>query len=167
MLWCDLTMTEATGRHVELYLRDETMGLAGRRQAEVREQVVELAETPAVDTAEIIEWPRKVAIEGPGPRDERAFTAFNAFSQWARDHDARLYPAFGTRACYAWDTGRRFTALVLPVMALAVYGHGELQAVYPHNDGETYYTVFDGLDALETGEHIPTTDDEPEAILAE
>ena len=160
-------MTETTGRHLELYLRDETRGLAGERQAEVRARVATLAATPLVETVETFEWPRTIAIDGPGPTDDRAQTAFNAFCQWARDHDARLFPAFGTRGCYARDTGKRYTALVLPVMALAVYENDALVAVYPHADGEQTATVFDGLHELETGDPAETTDDEVPVLHAD
>ncbi|MFB6179504.1 MAG: HTH domain-containing protein [Halorientalis sp.] len=146
-------------RRLELYLRDETRGLAGPQQDALIETAEALALTPAIDTVEIYEWPRKLAVEGHGPTDDRTLDVFNQFSQWARDHGVQLHPAFSTRTCYDWETGNRYTALVLPVMALAVFEDDELVAVYPHTDGETRQTVFDGLDALDTPAE-PAPDDE-------
>ena len=155
-------MSQTPHRHVELYLRDDTRGLAGRRQDAVREQVREVAETPAVERVAVYEWPRTIAVDGPGPTDERAHSVFNRFSQWARDHDARLHPAFTTRTCTTPDTGDRYTALVLPVMALAVYEDDTLAAVYPHATDAAQRTVFDGLDALASRGPLPVpTDDSP------
>ncbi|MFD1588680.1 HTH domain-containing protein [Halorientalis brevis] len=153
-------MTETTGRRLELYLRDETRGRSGEQQTAVRGRVVDLAATPLVNAVETYDWPRKIAIDGTGPTDDRAREAFNAFSRWARERDARIYPAFGTRDCFDRDTGEQYTALVLPVMALAVYENDVLEAVYPHRDGERVVTVFDGLADIETdGRSTPDDED--------
>jgi len=157
-------MTETTDRRLELYLRDETRGRSGEQQIAVRRRVADLAATPLVGSVETYDWPRTIAIDGPGPTDDRAREAFNAFSQWARDRDAGLSPAFGTRDCFDRDTGEQYTALVLPVMALAVYENDVLEAVYPHKDDDGVVSVFDGLTEIEAAGR-PTPDDEDRRLV--
>lgn len=142
-----MTTTSRPSRRVELYVRDETRGLADRRQQVLRRETDALETSGVVETVDEFAWPRTLRL---ADRTQHRATrdAFNAFSAWARDADVTLTPAFGTRMRYARDTGQREMEVVLPVMCLAVYEDGELEAVYPHTDGDQCLTVFDGLDRL-------------------
>jgi len=134
---------------LDLYLRTETRGLADRRQQAFREEAKTLETTGVVDTVDVFEVPRKLPVADPDhPADARDI--YNRLTKWARDEDVTLTPAFGTRTCYSRTDGNRDTNVVFPVMTLAVYEDDDLVAVYPHTDGDQYYTVFDGLDAVRT-----------------
>lgn len=147
-------MTGTTDRRLELYCRDETMGRAARRQTAVVEEARALERADVVDELTVHEVERKPAVGAEGPRDDRALAAFEEFRAWADEQDTRLHPAFDIRECYSWQDGRRYTALVVPVVALAVYHGGDLQAVYPHGR-DPHESVFDGLRAVERG-GLPT-----------
>lgn len=125
------------------------MGRADRRQDAIVTEARELASAGLVDDIDLIEVSRTPAVSSDGPQDRRAVAAFETFSNWADDHDTRIHPAFGTRVCYSWETGRQYTALVVPVVALAVYDDDELVAVYPHGT-DPHESVFDGLRAVAT-----------------
>jgi hypothetical protein len=130
------------------------MGRADRRQSAVVEEARALARADVVDEVDVYEVERTPAVGAEGPRDERAMAAFEEFRAWAEDRDTRLHPAFGTRECYSWEDGHRYTALVVPVVTLAVYNGDDLQAVYPHGR-DPHESVFDGLRAVERG-GLPT-----------
>jgi hypothetical protein len=147
-------MTGTTGRRLELYCRAETMGRAERRQSVIVEEARALAQADVVDEVVVYEVERTPAVGPEGPQDVRAMAAFEEFRTWADEHDTRLHPAFDTRECYSWEDGRRYTALVVPVVALAVYDAEELRGVYPHGR-DPHMSVFDGLQAVERG-GLPT-----------
>jgi hypothetical protein len=144
----------ATAPRLELYCRGDTMGRAGRRQEAIVDEARALDRAGLVEAVDVIEVSRTPAVGADGPQDRRALDAFEQFRSWADDHDTRLHPAFGTRERYSWETGRRYTALVVPVVALAVYRGDHLQAVYPHG-ADPHESVFDGLQTVERG-GLPT-----------
>ncbi|WP_246982447.1 HTH domain-containing protein [Halorientalis marina] len=156
-------MTATSTRRLELYCRAETMGLAGRRQDAIETRARELAATDAVDELDVIATERKPSLGAHGPQDPRAIAAFGRFREWADETGVRLHPAFDTRECYSWETGRPYTALVVPVVALAVYEDDALVAVYPHGT-DPHRSVFDGLCAIETG-GLPAPTDEDRALV--
>lgn len=147
-------MTHSAGPELTLYLREGTAGPARARQDAARERARRLVETDVAADLAVETWETKVAVEGTEPENEPVLSAFNAFSDWARTAAVRLYPAFQTRECYSWTDGSRYTALVLPVMCLAVRSGDTIEAVYPHIDEETY-SVFDGLAILAANRHEP------------
>jgi len=144
----------ATAPRLELYCRDDTMGRAGRRQEAIVEEARALERADVVESVRVIDVARTPAVGADGPQDPRALEAFERFRAWADAHDTRLHPAFGTRECYSWETGDRYTALVVPVVALAVYRGDHLQPVYPHGT-DPHESVFDGLRTVERG-GLPT-----------
>ena len=156
-------MTATNTRRLELYHRAETMGLAGRRLDAIESRARELAATDAVDELAVTEVERTPSLGPQGPRDRRALAAFEQFREWADENGVRLHPAFDTRECYSWETGRRYTALVVPVVALAVYEDDDLVAVYPHGI-DPHRSVFDGLREVET-DALPVPADDDRALV--
>ncbi|MFB6141236.1 MAG: HTH domain-containing protein [Halosimplex sp.] len=99
------------------------------------------------------------------PADADARDRYVTCSEWARERGLSLRPAFGTRECYAMDTGERGEWVVFPALTLAVYEGGDLAAVYPHADGERYRSVGDGLDALAGADGDDTVGDRAPAPI--
>jgi uncharacterized protein YcaQ len=150
-------MTHSAGPELTLYLREGTAGPSRARQDAARQRARNLVDAGVAADLTVETWEPKVAVEGTEPRNEPVLSAFNAFSDWARTRDVRLYPVFQTRECYSWEDGSRYTALVMPVMCLTISTGETLDAVYPHVDEETY-NVFDGLAILAASRHEPPSD---------
>jgi hypothetical protein len=150
-------MTHSAEPELTLYLREGTAGPARARQDAARERARQLVDNGVAADLDVETWETKVAADRTARENEQALDAFNDFSDWARRQDVRLYPAFQTRECYSWEDGDRYTALVLPVMCLAITEGETLDAVYPHIDEETY-SVFDGLAILAASRHEPAVD---------
>nr|WP_066384709.1 HTH domain-containing protein [Halalkalicoccus paucihalophilus] len=75
------------------------------------------------------------------------------FEQWATQQGYTLRPAFDWRSTDSAGDGKsQRREIVTPLITLAVYTEGEddLQAVYPHVDGEDVRTIHDGVEMLES-----------------
>lgn len=72
------------------------------------------------------------------------------FEAWAANNDYSLEPGFRRRELTSLLDETPCEVIEVPILCLAVYSGGKLEAVYPHSASETVYTVDDGLDALET-----------------
>ncbi|WP_123534102.1 HTH domain-containing protein [Halosimplex salinum] len=154
-----MTPTERTGeRRVELYVRETLPAPASRQRARLGARLQEFERAGRIDGFDVVDCPKRIRCESPvhvAARDR-----YLAFSEWARDSGVCLRPFFGTRECYAMDTGERGDWLVFPALCLAVYEDGDLAAVYPHADGEEYRSVADGLRTLagEASESVGDSD---------
>ncbi|PSQ45748.1 hypothetical protein BRD17_00860, partial [Halobacteriales archaeon SW_7_68_16] len=134
---------------------------ASGRRDRLRERLCDLAAGSTVEEFDVSTWPKRVPRDGscdPAVRDR-----YLEFAAWARDNGVRLSPFFGTRECYSMETGERGEWVVLPALCLAVYEDGDLSAVYPHADGDTYHSVLSGLRHLETAATEATESPAPSA----
>jgi hypothetical protein len=95
-------------------------------------------------------WDKRIPSDGSGDPETR--DAYLAYGAWADEAGVSLSPFFETRECYSWETGERGTWVVLPALCLSVYEDDELVAVYPHRDGDTYESVWAGIESLETAD---------------
>lgn len=139
--------TERTGkRRAAVYVRESLPEPAARQRDSLRTRLRELEAEGAVDAFDVFDCPKRIRRESPTDTDAR--DRFVEFAQWARDSGVSLRPSFGTRECYAMDTGEKSEWIVFPAVSLAVYEDGDLAAVYPHADGGDYRSVADGLTAL-------------------
>jgi hypothetical protein len=134
----------STGTRVELFARASLPEVAARRRDEVAGRLERLAGEGHVDDVTIHTWTKKVPLSGEsdGP------TRYDRFSAWAETTGVSLEPFFDTRRCYSAETGERGTWLVRPVLCLAVYRDGDLDAVYPHSTDEGSRSVLDCLNAI-------------------
>ena len=80
------------------------------------------------------------------PGDARDTVA--EFIQGADAQGYTLQPAFEWRSTPSADA--REQQIVTPLMTLALYSGERLQAVYPHVDGDTASTIYDGVETLES-----------------
>lgn len=87
--------------------------------------------------------------EGYDPEDTRETVA--EFKQWADEHDCTLRPAFEWHSTKSEAEGENQSGrLVTPLITLAVYTKENLQAVYPHVEGNEVHTIHDGVEALKS-----------------
>lgn len=145
----EASLPESRAR-LELYVRSSAPSVARERQTATVERLRALDTGERIESVAVRTWQKRIPIgERARPAGETHRT-YTAFEDWARAHGAELRPFFDTRECHSPITGESHTALVLPVMCLAVYEGDRLRSVFPHaSDGRTY-AVGDALDALET-----------------
>lgn len=139
-----MTPAERTrGTVVELYGRDDLPAPARGRRDRVAAHLAELESAGTIAGFDVRWWPKRLPRDGTGTREVR--DRYLAFADWAEDRGVSLAPFFGTRKCYSTATGERGEWVVLPALCLAVYGDGDLTAVYPHANGDAYRSVLSGL----------------------
>lgn len=152
-----ITESENKPYTVKLFVRaDPELGCETRKQA-VIEQLETLDAEGHIRTYEVNIWTKEIRTAGPledTPYYERVFGHFDAFQQWADDHEARLNAAFKIQSVDCEITGETYTVLSLPSLCLAVYEDGELCAVYPHSTDGQCRTISTCLDQLESVDHI-------------
>jgi len=143
-----MTPTERTrGTHVELFGRDSLPKPASGRRERIEGRLADLSSAGVIAAFDGDTWPKRVPCDGSAEASIR--DRYLAFTAWAERNGVRLTPFFGTRECYCMETGERGEWLVLPALCLAVYEDGDLTAVFPHADGDTYRSVASGLRFLE------------------
>ena len=143
------TSVPGSEARLELFVRSSAPTAARERQSATVERLHALDAENRIEEVVVHSWEKRVPTEGRGVEDTREVYA--AFSAWAREHDVDLCPFFDTRECHSSITGESHTALVLPVMCLAVYDDDRLRSVFPHATEERSVAVGDALDVLEDG----------------
>jgi hypothetical protein len=142
-----MTPTERTGgRCATLYSRETLPAPAARQRERLSRRLNDLETTDDLSSFSVEAWEKRIRCTGP--EDEAARDRYLRFAAWAREYGVRLRPFFGTRECYSMETGEKDDWIVFPAICLAVYEDGDLAAVFPHADGDTYRSVSDGLDEL-------------------
>jgi hypothetical protein len=143
-----MTPPERTrGTRVELLARAELPTPAAGQRDHLVDRLADLASDGVLAEFDVSAWPKRMRRDGTADATTR--DRYLAFSAWARDRSVRLTPFFGTRECYSMETGERGEWVVLPVLCLAIHEDGDLAAVYPHADGDTYRSVLSGVKSLE------------------
>jgi hypothetical protein len=133
------------GTWIELFARSSLPEVAARRRDEVAGRLQRLADDGHVDDVTIHSWEKKVPLADASESDDR----YDRFTAWAEETGVSLAPFFDVRSCYSMETGERGEWLVRPVLCLAVYREGDLDAVYPHSTGDGSRSVLDCLRAIE------------------
>ena len=144
-----------SGARLELFARSSAPAAARERQSAAAERLRALDD---YEDVVIRSWEKRVSIDGR--ENDGTHEVYEAFAEWAREHGVDLCPFFDTRECHSSFTGDSYTALVLPVMCLAVYDGDRLSAVFPHAGDEGPVAIGDALDALEA-------DDRSKPVLAD
>lgn len=143
---------------VELYFRGDTYGGFGPRQmvdwAKRLAASGEFDEPPVTRT-----WPR-VQTRG-GDRRSAAMDTYEVFRKWAGRNGLSLEPGFQRRARSFVGVDDVEEVVVFPAIALALYGAGDLVAVFPCTDDDRTYTVERALAAFEHDDQSWLTQFEP------
>ena len=151
-------MTSPTDIHLELHVRTHPPEPIAARLDALRSELECLAD--ARDwTLGVTHWPSKIELNGGASTDSAATFVHAAFDAWATEAGVSLAPAFERRNCYSWTNGDPCEALIFPVACLAVARDGDLEAVYPHRDGDEVYTIPDAVERLRA-DGIVTVDHE-------
>jgi hypothetical protein len=133
---------------LELFVRSSVPAAARDSQSTVRERLRALEAAETIEAATVRTWEKRIPVD-VGAAERETNNTYAKFDEWARGRGVSLAPFFDTRECHSSITGESHTALVLPVMSLAVYEGDRLSAVFPHADEDRAYTVGEALDALE------------------
>jgi hypothetical protein len=136
------------GTRARLHVRETLPDPVRGRRERVTDRLSALVADGALAEYDVVSWDKRIPADGSG--DPETQDAYLAFSEWAKAEEVSLSPFFETRECYSWQTGERGTWVVLPALCLSVYEDDELVAVYPHRDGDTYESVWSGIESLET-----------------
>lgn len=142
-----MTRGEDIDTRATLFVRASAPGAARDRQEACVERLRHLESAGRLSLS-VETWAEEVPMDGPVGRARERYTEF---TQWASDRGAVLAPFFEVRSRTSLVDEERREVLSLPVLCLAVHEDGNLQAVYPHADGEDVYSVPDGIEALEAG----------------
>jgi hypothetical protein len=140
---------------VHAVVRVRTLGPNGLNppQIEVIDRLQTLADGGPIDELDIDVWGTSMGTthDNRDPAGTRERVA--EFEQWATEQGYTLRPAFDWRSDESADNGKsQRREIVTPLITLAVYTESgnDLQAMYPHVDGEDVRTIHDGVEALES-----------------
>lgn len=139
-------LVRGTGLELVVYLRESASSAATERQQAVLDRLDALADAGTVEDVTVRRWPKRVS-----ERSEVLETV-RELREAAEERGFRLEPFFEERERvpgFFTERGDPVREVVLPVVCIALYRDGEVRGVYPCADDETYYSVDDGLDALE------------------
>ena len=141
-----------SGTQLELFVRSSAPVGARERQTAMIERLRALDDIDSIGATAVRTWEKRIPIGEDRFGESETHRAYAAFTEWARGRDIELRPFFDTRECHSAIIGGSHTALVLPVMCLAVHEGDRLRSVFPHTRGDLTHTVGDALAALETNE---------------
>ncbi|MEF8883729.1 MAG: HTH domain-containing protein [Haloarculaceae archaeon] len=145
-------MSQTTcGTRARLHVRETLPTPVRGRRERVTDRLSALVADGSLAEFDVVPWDKRIPCDGSGDPETR--DAYLAFSGWADSEDVSLSPFFETRECYSWETGERGTWVVLPALCLSVYEGDDLAAVYPHRDGDSYESVWTGIESLDDGEN--------------
>jgi hypothetical protein len=135
---------------VELFVRSLSPTGARARPLVVIDRLDDLTESGRIDDYAVFVWGKEVglstSVAGP-ERTELVLDRVGQFRAWAADRNAALV-GFETREASTL-TGETYTALSLPVLALAEYDGEQLVGVAPCRTEHEDRTVERRIEALE------------------
>ncbi|MDL5360641.1 HTH domain-containing protein [Halalkalicoccus sp. NIPERK01] len=139
---------------LEAVLRLRTLAPYGidRTQKEIIDRLRDLVKDGPLTDLDVDAW--GASVRATGGNDVAAVReTVDEFARWAGRNDCSLTPAFEWRATDSFldeESERGSVVVVLPLLCLAVYDDGTLEAVYPHRDDDEVHTIHDGVEALES-----------------
>lgn len=140
---------------VRTVVRVRTLGPTGLNppQIEAIDRLQTLADGSLIDELDIDVWGTSMGTthDNRNPAGTRERVA--EFEQWATEKGYTLRPAFDWRSTEpAGDGESQRREIVTPLITLAIYTASaeDLQAVYPHVEGEDVCTIHDGIKTLES-----------------
>jgi hypothetical protein len=151
-----------SGTRARLHVRETLPSPVRYRREQVTDRLSALVADGALAEFDVVTWDKRIPADGSGDRELR--DTYLALEDWAQDRDVSLAPFFATRECYSWETGERGTWVVLPALCLSVYEDDELTSVYPHRNGDTYHSVWSGIESLRGGDDREESTDDRGAL---
>lgn len=152
-------MTHTGTRSVELYLR--TFSPTADAQRETVGRLEALAGDGPIDALEIERWSDRVELAEGDP----VVAAFVRFREWAEQRDLSITPPFAIRTYQSAFTGETCDLLVTPVLFLASYVDGQIEGVFPHQDGDTVRTIDDFVACIERNDPVPSSPTGDAAVI--
>ncbi len=152
---------------IELFVRSLTPSGAAPRQEAVLDKLDRLDERGVVEEYSITVWGEQIApdtLAAETKTGERIVNTVAAFEEWADEHGVSVDRFFTEQSIGSSVTDERYTAISLPVIAMAEYVGGELRAVTPYQSPNGIRTVADRLDTL--GEQTERVDERTVAPVA-
>jgi hypothetical protein len=122
-------------------------GALGPRVDETIETLRDYDQRGTIDALTVDVWPDEVVLAAAS-RETTPVVQYHRFRRWAERAGVSLSPAFTIRRQASLVDEQPASALVLPVVCLAVRVDGELTTVAPHRFEGTAYTVEDVLEDL-------------------
>ena len=140
-----------TRRSIELFVRSLAPNGATQQQEAILSRLDQLDERGVVDNYTVTIWDERIVPESlaaqSGTGREIGETV-DQFQAWADERDVSLDRFFIDQTIHSAITGDRYSAIALPVFALAEYEDGELRSVTPHERDKGTLTVEDRLELL-------------------
>jgi hypothetical protein len=139
-------------QRAELRLRGLVPPELHDRQQQVIGQLEELADRGVLETYDIDIWGSEAVLEdAEDPINRRLREWYEELKKWADEHDRSLEPGFCRREQGSLVDGESREAISFPLFSLVVYNDAGIEAVYPHQDGDRVYTLWEGLERLREG----------------
>jgi hypothetical protein len=136
---------------VELFVRSLSPSGATHRQEAILDRLDRLDEQDVIEDYTVTVWGERIgpdSLAAETDTGQRTLNSVAEFESWADANGVsveRFYPVETVDSTLAGD---RYTAISLPVMAMAEFVDGELCHVTPHED-DRVRTVADRLDTFE------------------
>lgn len=145
---------------IELFVRSLTPSGAAQRQEAVLDKLDRLDERGVIEDYTITVWGEQIdpnSLAAETDAGKRILDTVASFEEWADEHDVSVDRFFTEQSIGSAITGERYTAMSLPVIAMAEYVDDQLQTVTPYQGDDSIQTVADRLETL--GEQTEHTDE--------
>lgn len=140
-----------TPLHAVVRLREPTSDEIKETQTDLIERLHQLVAAGTLTHIDIAVWGPSLEANPAHPTDPSPIReTYLEFDQWARRQEYTLAPAFYRRAAGSLVDDVHSEVIMCPLICLGIYEGETVQAVYPYSDGETVYTIYDGLTELES-----------------
>lgn len=139
---------------VELYVRSLSASGAQVPQESAIERLSRLEREGCVEEHTVHVWGKRICPDAAAAETdtgEFVLERIETFEEWAEREGMSVGSFFDTHEVDSSITGESYSAITVPTMTLAAFRDDRVEWVAPCTDGETVYTVDDGLDALEAG----------------
>ena len=145
------TDMRTTPFHAVVRLREPASDEIRKTQTDLIERLHQLVAAGTLTHIDIAVWgpslkANPVHLTDPSPIRE----TYLEFDQWARNQEYTLAPAFYRRTAGSLVDDVHSEVIMCPLICLGIYEGQTVQAVYPYSDGETVYTIHDGITELES-----------------
>lgn len=147
--------TPSDEHRVELYVRSLAATPSQTNHEAVIDRLEQFVDEGIVDEYTVQIWGKKVAMESPAAQTETGqfiHERLKKFRHWASVNQLSITSFFERQDVESSITGEQYTAIVLPTLTLAEFDGDSLRGMAPCTDGDTVYTVFDLLDAIEANQ---------------